>query len=56
MSIIQICKDKNISLEEALSRLKNVGIEASGENTLRDLSQTYNKSPIEIVEIIEGQL
>ena len=54
MSVIQICKDKNIDLHEALSILKNGGIEATGESTLRELSQNYNIPPIEIVKIIES--
>jgi len=53
MSVIQICNDNNIGLQEALSRLKNAGIEATGENTLRELGQNYNKSPMDIVKIIE---
>ena len=52
-SVIQICEEKNISLEEGLSRLRKSGIEATGESTLRDLAQKYNISPIEIVKIIE---
>ena len=53
MNIAQICKDKGIRLEDALSRLENKGIEATGESTLRDLGKSYNKSPIDIVKIIE---
>jgi hypothetical protein len=53
MSVGQICIDININLEDALSRLKSDGIEATGESTLRDLSQSYNISPIDIVKIIE---
>ena len=53
MSIVQICNDKEIRLEDALSRLKSDGIEATGESTLRDLSQNYNISPLDIVKIIE---
>jgi len=53
MRISQICKDKGIRLEDALSRLENKGIEATGESILRDLGKSYNKSPIDIVKIIE---
>jgi len=53
MSIAQICSAKNISLEYALKKLKNEGIEASSESTLRELAQIYNISPIEFVKIIE---
>lgn len=52
-SVIQICEEKNISLEEGLSRLRKSRIEATGESTLRDIAQKYNISPIEIVKIIE---
>jgi hypothetical protein len=54
MSIIQICRDENIRLEEALSELESRGIKATGESTLRDLGQNYNLTPIEIVKIIEN--
>lgn len=54
MSVGQICNEKNIRLEDALSRLANEGIKATGESTLRDLGQSYNKSPIDIVKIIES--
>jgi hypothetical protein len=54
MSILQICNDNNISLEEALENLKNKGIEADSQSILRDLGKNYNLSPIEIVKIIEN--
>jgi hypothetical protein len=53
MRLEQICNDKNISLERVLSILKNEGMEATGNNTLKELGQKYNITPIEIVKIIE---
>lgn len=54
MSLDQICNDKNLPLVKVLTILKKEGIEATAENTLKDLSQIYNISPIEIVKIIEN--
>jgi hypothetical protein len=54
MSVVQICADKNIQVEKALSRLKAAGIDATSESTLRDLGKAGNKSPNDIVKIIEG--
>ena len=53
MTVFQICNEKNISFNDALARLKTVGIEANAEITLRELGQNYQKTPLEIVNIIE---
>jgi hypothetical protein len=53
MTLLQICNEKNISLGDAIMKLDNHGINAQGESMLRDLAQKSNKSPIEIVKIIE---
>jgi hypothetical protein len=52
MTVNQICNENNVHLEDALWRLKNEGIDATAESSLRDLAQQCNKSPIEIVRII----
>jgi len=54
MTVLQICTDKNIRVEDALSRLKAAGLDAIPESTLRDLGNAGNKSPYDIVKIIEG--
>jgi hypothetical protein len=53
MTVIQICNEKNIPLEDAIMKLNNHGIDAQGESILRELAQKSNNSPIEIVKIIE---
>jgi hypothetical protein len=53
MSVQQICKDNNINVEDALMRLKEAGIEATAESMLRELGMASNKSPYDIVKIIE---
>ncbi len=52
-SVEEICKELNIPLSIALDRLKAEGIETDGTILLRDLADRYNKTPMEIVEIIE---
>ncbi len=54
MTVLQICTDKNVRVEDALSRLKAEGLDAASESTLRDLGKAGNKSPYDIVKIIEG--
>lgn len=53
MTVIQICNERNIRLENALLKLNDEGIKAQAESKLRELAQECNKSPIEIVKIIE---
>jgi hypothetical protein len=56
MRVSQLCEDKNIPISEAISRLKQSGIIATPDMTLRELGKTGNKSPYEIVKIIEGSV
>jgi hypothetical protein len=54
MSVQQVCNDKDIPVEDALIRLKEQGIEATSESMLRELGIESNKSPYDIVKIIEN--
>jgi hypothetical protein len=54
MSVSQICDDMDIPINEAMSRLKQSGIVATPDITLRELAATCNKSPSDIVKIIKG--
>ncbi len=53
--LAEICTDLNIPLPEALTRLKNKGIEADGQIILKDLSAKYDMMPVDLVNIIQGQ-
>ena len=45
--------DEKMIVEDALIRLKRAGIEATAESMLRELGVASNKSPYDIVKIIE---
>ena len=48
----QIAEENNISLDELLQRLKSEGIDAKGDDVLRDLAIKYNMRPPEILAIL----
>ena len=50
-----ICSEKDLSIDEVLSRLKEKGIEAKASDRLKDISGRYDKTPMEIFAIIEGK-
>ena len=54
MSVQQVCNDHNIPVEDAIRRLREIGIEANAESVLRDLGKAGNKTPNDIVKIIEN--
>ena len=49
-----ICTEKGLSLDEALLRLKENGIEAKASDTLKDIAGKHGKAPMDIYNIIEG--
>lgn len=49
-----ICAEKGLSLDEALLRLKENGIEAKASDTLKDIAGKHGKMPMDIYTIIEG--
>lgn len=51
----EICSEKGLALNEALSRLKQKGIEASPKDKLKDIAGKIEKTPTEIFAIIEGK-
>jgi len=53
-SIEAICAEKGLSLDEALLRLKENGIEAKASDTLKDIAGKHGKAPMDIYNIIEG--
>jgi len=50
-----ICSEENIPLEQAMSRLKQKGIDARPGDRLRDIANKYEKTPLEIVNILTGK-
>jgi len=50
-----ICSEKGISLEQALSRLKQKGIDAQPGDKLNVIANKYSKTPLDIFTIIEGE-
>ncbi len=53
MKLADICKDIDLPLNVALERLKQFGIEADGQSILRDLSDQYDKKPIDLLNIMQ---
>lgn len=51
----KICSEKGLSLDEALSRLKNKGIDAKGNDNLKEIANKYEKTPLELFNIIKGE-
>lgn len=49
----QFCKEESISVEDALAKLSTVGIEASANETLRELADKAGATPGAIATIIE---
>jgi len=50
-----ICSEKGISLEQALSRLKQKGIDAKPGDKLNVIANKYSKTPLDIFTIIKGE-
>jgi hypothetical protein len=50
-----ICSEKGRSIEEVLARLKQKGIEANPNDSLKDVASKLGKTPMEIFAIIEGK-
>ena len=51
----KICSEKGLSLDEALSRLKNKGIDAKGSDSLKEIADKYEKTPLHLFTIINGE-
>ena len=51
-SLQQIADENSIRLEDILLRLENAGIHASEEDVIRDLANSYNLHPSEIMTIV----
>ena len=51
----KICSEKGLSLDEALSRLKNKGIDAKGSDSLKEIANKYEKTPLDLFTIIKGE-
>lgn len=55
MTLGEYCVSRGIELETALARLQAHGIEASADQTLREVASAYGYSrPMEIVGLVEG--
>jgi len=52
----EVCEGLNIPLEAAISMLKERGIEASGDEKMREISSRYGMSPISIVNILATEI
>ena len=50
-----ISSEKGLSLDDVLSRLKEKGIEAKAGDKLKDIAGKYQKTPLEVFAIIEGE-
>jgi len=50
-----ICSEKGISLKQALSRLKQKGIDAKPGDKLNAVASKYEKTPVELFNIIKGK-
>lgn len=50
-----ICAEKGLSLDEALLRLKDKGIDAKGSDNLKEIANKYEKTPLELFNIIKGE-
>ncbi len=48
-TIKQICDENKVDIQKALSKLKNKGIAASEKDTLRQIAEKNNTSPIEVL-------
>ena len=48
-----ICSEKSLSIDDALARLKEKGIEAKANDRMRDISDRCQKTPSEILSIFE---
>jgi hypothetical protein len=51
----RVCSEQGISFEEAVSRLKQKGIKAAPDNTLKQVASKHGKTPIEIYKIMAGE-
>lgn len=50
-----ISSEKGLSLDDVLSRLKKKGIEAKSKDKLNDIANKQGKTPLEIMNILEGK-
>ena len=50
-----IISEKGLSLDDVLSRLKKKGIDAKPKDKLKDIANKQEKTPMEIMNIIEGK-
>ncbi len=48
----QICEENEIELNFAIDKLKIKGIKGDGEETLKEISERYDKRPLDILTII----
>ena len=54
-TIERVCSEQGISLQEAVSRLKQKGINAPPDNTLKQVASKHGKTPIELYKIMAGE-
>jgi hypothetical protein len=50
-----ICEEYGLSLEEVLSRLKKLGIEAKPDDRLKDVATELGKTPLETLNALQGK-
>jgi hypothetical protein len=50
-----ICAEKDFSIDETLSRLKEKGVDAEPGDRLKDLANRMGKKPTDILRIIQGE-
>jgi hypothetical protein len=55
-TIADICKQQNVTVEDALARLASYNIDADEESRIRILADSNGYEPSEIVDIILGWL
>lgn len=53
-SLQQISEENSIPLDELLLRLENAGINASGDEIIRELADLYSMHPSEILSVLNG--
>jgi hypothetical protein len=53
-SLRQVAAENNLQLEEILIQLEDEGIQATGDEIIRDLAEQYGLTPSEFLEILNG--
>ena len=55
MSVQQCCDQNNLPVSDGLARLKETGVNASGNELLKAIAERVGKTPSEIAQIIHGR-